>query len=118
MTVWEKKIFVIDSRIGICEIVKNKCGYDDEVVCRMSGFRWSPACSSKLTFFYLNPVGGRTQQNFHHFRWHEGIFVTECHVFASQSWQELIEQGELYVSICSVDTYFFKSHPENIYTHE
>lgn len=113
-----EKLFAVDSNIRMQYFVKNKCGYDNEVVCRMSVFRLSPACSTELTFFYLSPVGGRSQQIFHHFTWHEGIFVIECHGFASQCWQELIEQGKLHISIFLVYTSFLKSHPANIYMHK
>lgn len=59
-----EKLFAVDSNIRMQYFVKNKCGYDNEVVCRMSVFRLSPACSTELTFFYLSPVGGRSQQIF------------------------------------------------------
>lgn len=47
--------------------------------------------------------------------WHEGIFVLECLVFASQYWQAQIDQGSLYISVSVVDMYFLKAHPANIY---
>lgn len=107
-----------DSNVRVLYFVKIKCSCNDEVVWRMSGLILSHACSSNFLFFYLNPVGGRSQQISRYLTWHEGIFVTECHVFANQYWQELIEQGRLYLPIFLVDKYFFKLHPANIYMHK
>lgn len=75
---------MIDSNLRMYYFVTNECGYGHKVVCRTSGFRLSPACSTKLTLFYCNPEGGRSQQIFHHFLLFKGILAIECHGFASQ----------------------------------